>query len=135
MSKNKWASYFQSKICQKQEPGQNLFSQSLGAPITRNRLKYLLPVGISFTDTLGAEQKNIKSVGIYYLQQFAIPKKKPTIWIQEQLILGFSYTNMEYTCLYSFMSCSCIQIVGCFFGSQIVANNKFQLLLCFLSCT
>ena len=79
MSKNKRASYFQSKNCQKQEYGQNLFFQSLGAPITINGLKYILLVGISFIVTLGVVQNNIKSVGIYYLQQFAIQKKQPTI--------------------------------------------------------
>ena len=80
--KNKCTSYFQSKNLQKQEPGRNLFFLSLGALITRTRLKYLFHVGIYFTYILGAGQTH-KTGWDFSSATLCEPKKQPTIWRQE----------------------------------------------------
>ena len=56
MSKNKLASYYQSRKIRKQEPSKNFFSPSLDVPIKITRLTCITPIGISL-ETLGALRK------------------------------------------------------------------------------
>ena len=56
MSKNKLASYYQSRKIRKQETSKNFFSPSLDVPIKITRLTCITPIGISL-ETLGALRK------------------------------------------------------------------------------